>query len=177
MKRLCEISSHGVAEIDLCHGANQRYGDLRVAAHGDGLLRGHGKGSIREGRRLPFDAQRANEILRPLARVVSEVGNGVKRIVAFGQFQHDGAHRSNIDVPGLTAVYGEQVQIDVVDAGVVRRGACRGHGPAAECHCKLLFGLRSRIKLYVRIRAGAAKKHHADDGINKFFHAAFRISS
>lgn len=117
MKRLCEISSHGVAEIDLCHGANERYGDLRVAAHGDGLLRGHGKGSIREGRRLPFDAQRANEILRPLARVVSEVGNGIQRIVAFGQFQHDGAHRSNIDVPGLTAVHGEQVQIDVVDAG------------------------------------------------------------
>ena len=177
MKRLCEISSHGVAEIDLCHGANQRYGDLRVAAHGDGLLRGHGKGSIREGRRLPFDAQRANEILRPLARVVSEVGNGVKRIVAFGQFQHDGAHRSNIEVSGRVAVRRKQVQVNVVNAGVVRRGACRGHGPAAECHCKLLFGLRRRVKLYVRIRAGAAKKHHADDGINKFFHAAVRISS
>ena len=170
MKRLCEISSHGVAEIDLCHGAKQRYGDLRVAAHGDGLLRGHGKGSIREDRRIPFDAQRANEILRPLARVVSEVGNGVKRIVAFGQFQHDWAHRSNIEVSGRVAVRRKQVQVNVVNAGVVRRGACRGHGPAAECHCKLLFGLRSRIKLYVRIRAGAAKKYRTDDDINKFFH-------
>ena len=175
MKRLCEISSHGVAEIDLCHGANQRYGDLRVAAHGDGLLRGHGKGSIREGRRLPFDAQRANEILRPLARVVSEVGNGVKRIVPFGQFEYDRLHGGDVYVPGRAAIHREQVQVDVVDAGVARCTACRGHFAASERHGDLLC-LRRRIRIYVRIRAGAAKKHHADRNIKYLFHRV-RISS
>ena len=176
MKRLCEISSHGVAEIDLCHGANQGHGDLRVAAHGNSLLCGHGKGCIREGQRIPFDAQRANEILRPVACIAGEVCDGIKRIVPFGQFEYDRLHGGDVYVPGRAAIHREQVQVDVVDAGVARCTACRGHFAASERHGDLLC-LRRRIRIYVRIRAGAAKKHHADDGINKFFHAAFRISS
>ena len=88
-----ELRGYGAAEIDLRYGTYERNVDVHIPAHGNGLLRGHGKRPIGESIGSLFEAQRPNVIPRLLAHVGSRVGDSVKCVVAFGKLQHHAALR------------------------------------------------------------------------------------
>ena len=88
-----ELRGYGAAEIDLRHGTYERNVDVHIPAHGNGLLRGHGKRPVGECIGSLFEAQRPNVLLRLPAHVGPRVGDGVKCVVAFGKLQHHTALR------------------------------------------------------------------------------------